>query len=165
VFDLFYDFVIYTVDIIIVCNCRIFLIGRDEMFFKKNINHIKQRKSFDKYMDMSNSVASDKAALRRLIRLLGRHPRDIWKQDSNHKVWYWHPVGVGLVHNGYHSIAYGIIDGVGEVCCHHAFDLSAAYDFIKADGVHFIRLQDNKPVWQVHSPELAAIFEIGRMLV
>lgn len=95
----------------------------------------------------------------------GRHDRGPWQQDDNHKIHLYLPIGVGLVHNGNHSIATGIIDGVGSVVPDYVFDFSDIYQHVKSDGDHFIRIEDNKRISKVSTIEMAAVFEIGRLLI
>lgn len=87
-----------------------------------------------------------------------------WKQDGNHLVELWLPMRIGWVHGGNHSIAAGIVYGTGcmqpEVC----YDISPVYRHVRCDGLSYFRLYDRTTIAPVADVELAAIFEIGRLM-
>lgn len=92
-----------------------------------------------------------------------------WQQDNNHFVEVWLPLGIAWVHGGNHSIAVGIVQG-GELTPKYYYDISDFYKHIKCDGKNFIRTNTNclvkdKIIGPVINVDLAAIFEIGRLLV
>lgn len=88
-----------------------------------------------------------------------------WKQDKqNHFVQLWLPMRLAWVKSGNHSITSGIIQGVGYVETHNVLDISEIYDHVSCDGINYIRRHDNKAIAPVNSVEIAAIFEIGRMI-
>ena len=93
----------------------------------------------------------------------GRLSKD-WKQDENHSLELWLPMGVSWVHAGNHSIASGIIQGVGKIKPETVYDISKTYNYIECDGKNYIRKQDKIILAPVRNVELAAIFEIGRMM-
>lgn len=91
-----------------------------------------------------------------------------WQQDNNHFVEVWLLLGVAWVHGGNHSIAVGIVQG-GELTPEYYYDISDFYKYIKCDGKNFIRTNTNclvkdKIIGPVINVDLAAIFEIGRLL-
>jgi hypothetical protein len=88
-----------------------------------------------------------------------------WKQDeTNHFVELWLPLGIAWVHGGNHSIATGIIQGVGEIPPETIYDISEVYNYVHTDGQYYFRNEDQSIISEVHSIEFATIFEIGRMM-
>ena len=89
-----------------------------------------------------------------------------WKyDDSNHDVVLWEPIRVGWVYGGNHSIAVGVLQGRGSVKPADTYDVSALYDHVVCDGRVFRRKHDQVVISEVASIEMAAIFEIGRLIV
>lgn len=89
----------------------------------------------------------------------------IWKQDyNNHFVDVWLPMGIAWVNGGNHSITVGIVQG-GELEPDYYSDISKVYKYVKCDGENFIDINSGINLSKVKSPEFAAIFEIGRMMV
>ncbi|WP_019415121.1 DUF6710 family protein [Paenisporosarcina sp. TG20] len=88
-----------------------------------------------------------------------------WKQDKqNHYVQLWLPMRLAWVKSGNHSITSGIIQSTGHIETHNVLDISKIYDHVTCDGINYIRKHDNKVIAPVYSVEIAAIFEIGRMI-
>lgn len=88
-----------------------------------------------------------------------------WKQDiNNHFVELWLPMGVAWVHGGNHSIATGIIQGVGELQPESVYDVSDIYEYVYTDGINYIKKEDKQTIAPVKNVEFAAIFEIGRLM-
>ena len=87
-----------------------------------------------------------------------------WRQDPNHAVILWLPLGVGWVCGGNHSITAGIIHAQGEVTPEETYDISRVYKHVVCDGVEYKRVHDGKTIGPVPDLELAAIFEIGRLV-
>lgn len=89
-----------------------------------------------------------------------------WKQDPyNHRVELWLPMRVAWVNGGNHSITAGIARGEGEIETDLVYDLAALYEHVWCDGRKFRRRHDGGVLSKVKSPEWAAIFEIGKLLV
>jgi hypothetical protein len=88
-----------------------------------------------------------------------------WREDKNHQVTLWEPLKIGWVHGGNHSIAVGILLGSGSVVPQEAYDMSALYDYVICDGRTYQRKIDGTAISDVASIEMAAIFEIGRLIV
>jgi hypothetical protein len=86
-----------------------------------------------------------------------------WRQDWNHAVILWLPLGVGWVGGGNHSITAGIIHTQGEVMPEETYDISRVYKYVVCDGVEYKRVHDNATISLVPDLEMAAIFEIGRL--
>lgn len=88
-----------------------------------------------------------------------------WKQDyDNHWLNVWIPMGIAWVGGGNHSITVGIVQG-GELEPEYCSDISKLYKYIKCDGDNFIEIKSGRVISKVKSPEFAAIYEIGRMMV
>lgn len=88
-----------------------------------------------------------------------------WEQDfNNHYVEVWLPIGIAWVHGGNHSIASGIVQGVGELKPESIFDISDVYDYVYTDGETYRSKLDGRFISSVNHIEFAAIFEIGRMM-
>jgi len=87
-----------------------------------------------------------------------------WKQDSNHGIELWLPLGIAWVHSGNHSIATGIIQCSGTVKPNRVYDISKIYDYVHCNGKDFIDAQSNEIIASVENVEFAAIFEIGRLM-
>lgn len=87
-----------------------------------------------------------------------------WRQDRNHCVELWLPLNVGWVIGGNHSIAAGIIHARCEVIPEIAYDISDVYDHVVCDGLDFRRAHDHSLIAPVSDLEMAAIFEVGRIM-
>lgn len=92
-------------------------------------------------------------------------PLGTWKQDWNHDIRYWVPLGIAWVYGGNHSITSGIVQGEGSITVEEVYDISAVYQHVRCDGRYFIRTHDNERIARVESVEFASIFEIGRIMV
>ncbi|MDU7967317.1 MAG: DUF6710 family protein [Paeniclostridium sordellii] len=89
----------------------------------------------------------------------------VWKEDiTNHNVNVWLPMGIAWVEGGNHSITIGIVQG-GNLKPRRYHDISKLYKYIKCDGENFIEIHSGEVLSKDNSPEFAAIFEIGRMMV
>lgn len=82
-----------------------------------------------------------------------------------HHGWVWEPAGIVMVEDQDSTITRGILQGQGEVEIRHVYDYSAVYKFVHCDGQHFIRTWDGKELAPVFDVALAAIFEIGRIIL
>ncbi|WP_155988528.1 DUF6710 family protein [Paenibacillus massiliensis] len=92
-------------------------------------------------------------------------PHGDWREDSNHCAELWLPFGVTFVTNGNHSITAGILGNEGELKVNNIYDVSKVCPHIYCDGVNYFRTRDDSfyaPVWNF---SLAAIYEIGRLIV
>jgi len=88
-----------------------------------------------------------------------------WSQDSNHNVTLVLPFGVGLVSSGNHSIAAGIIDGVGCVTSINVEDVTPIYEHVRYDGHSFVRTFDGAVISQPQDEEAGMLYEIGRLMI
>ncbi|WP_113675795.1 DUF6710 family protein [Vallitalea guaymasensis] len=88
-----------------------------------------------------------------------------WEQDDiNHYVTLWLPIGIGWVNGGNHSISTGIIKGEGKLIPKYVYDIRPIYDYVVCDGEYFWRTEDETIIEKVKNTEMAAIFEIGRIM-
>ena len=87
-----------------------------------------------------------------------------WRQDFNHCVELWLPLGIGWVHGGNHSITAGIVQAKGRIRPEITYDVSRVYRHVVCDGLHFKRSYDNSVIGPVADLEIAAVFEIGRLI-
>jgi len=87
-----------------------------------------------------------------------------WRQDINHCVELWLPLGIGWVHGGNHSITAGIVQGKGRIKPEITYDVSQVYKHVICDGLHFKRSYDHSIIGPVTDLEIAAVFEIGRLI-
>ena len=88
-----------------------------------------------------------------------------WRQDWNHRVELWLPLGIGWVFGGNHSIAAGILQATGQVKPEVTYDISDVYDYVICDGLDYRRSYDGSIIDRVSDLEVAAIFEIGRIML
>ncbi len=88
-----------------------------------------------------------------------------WREDDNHQIELWEPIGIGWVHGGNHSITAGILTGSGTVKPNFGYDIAPVYDHVVCNGRAFRRKHDGAIISEVSSIEMAAIFEIGRLMV
>jgi hypothetical protein len=87
-----------------------------------------------------------------------------WRQDPNHCVELWLPVGIAWVHGGNHSITAGILRGEGEIRPEITYDISQIYKHVTCDGIKYYRKYDGKSIGVVPDFEMAVVFEIGRLM-
>ena len=72
-----------------------------------------------------------------------------WRQDPNHAVILWLPLGVAWVCGGNHSITVGIIHAQGEVTPEETYDISRVYKHVICDGVEYKRAHDGTSIGPV----------------
>ncbi len=92
-------------------------------------------------------------------------PDGPWIQDPNHKVDLLLPINVGLVWGGHHSITAGILRAEGRIHVRQAHDMTPVYQHLECDGAHYRRVHDGAAIAPVRNVKLAAIYEIGRLLL
>jgi hypothetical protein len=103
--------------------------------------------------------------LRNTITNIGKGRFGPWKEDKmNHRLHLMLPMGVFGVSSGNHSISIGILQGTGTITAETVEDISEVYNYVLCDGKHYIRRYDNTIICEVGNFELAAIFEIGRLM-
>ncbi len=87
-----------------------------------------------------------------------------WRQDWNHSIELWLPLGIGWVHGGNHTITAGIVHGTGRVRAEVIYDIGPVYRHVTCDGVEFRRKHDGSLIGPVTDLEMAGLFEVGRLL-
>lgn len=87
-----------------------------------------------------------------------------WRQDDNHRVELWLPIGVSWIYGGNHSITAGIINAAGEITPEVTYDISAVYEHVTCDGLDYRRAHDDSRIAPVADLDIAVMFEIGRLL-
>ena len=55
--------------------------------------------------------------------------------------------------------------GEGKLEPNYIFDIRPLYEFVKCDGQYFKRTEDGSNIAEVKNIEIAAIFEIGRLMM
>ncbi len=88
----------------------------------------------------------------------------LWRQDPNHRVTLLLPWGFGIVSNGNHSIAAGILAGEGTVTPSEVVDFAPLLARVGSDGRHFRVRTTGKVLAAVRDQRMAALFEIGHMM-
>lgn len=90
--------------------------------------------------------------------------RKPWKYDRiNHFIEYWLPMGIGWVNGGNHSIAVGITRAEGHLPPSSTYDISPLFEHVHTDGWWY-HSKVNPKFCKVRNVEMAAIFEIGRLM-
>jgi hypothetical protein len=89
-----------------------------------------------------------------------------WTEDPlNHRLSVWLPMGLAWVRGGNHSLAAGLFQGRGRVTAREVLDVSAVYEHVVCDGARFLRQHDGRALGPVGRVEMAAVFEVGRLMV
>ncbi len=100
-----------------------------------------------------------------LANIGGGRPEGPWQEDpGNHRIELWLPLGLAWVYGGNHSITAGIALGEGEVRVTQTYDISPIYRHVHCDGEFYRRTEDDAELGPVANIELAAIWEIGRLM-
>jgi hypothetical protein len=106
----------------------------------------------DRYVGTVSSIGKNK-------------PCGLWKEDtSNHHVTLWLPWGIAFVDGGNHSIAAGILGGEGTLKPKQVYDMKRLLDTVHCDGEVYRSTLDGQVIADVCSYNIAALFEIGRLL-
>lgn len=87
-----------------------------------------------------------------------------WRADPNHCIELWLPLGIGWVHGGNHSLTVGILNAKGKVKPEITYDISKVYSHVTCDGIAYRRKHDGMMIGPVADLEMAAVFEIGRLM-
>ncbi|MYL35422.1 hypothetical protein GLW08_21305 [Pontibacillus yanchengensis] len=97
---------------------------------------------------------------------IGKRVDHPWSFDKlNHNILYIKPINIGVVENGNHSMAVNIINNESsDVRVDEILDLSIIYEDIYTDGIHFRKKETDTIIDEVDNLEMAAIFEIGRLI-
>ncbi|UGB30707.1 DUF6710 family protein [Metabacillus sp. B2-18] len=133
--------------------------------FEDIINELKEEKTVLLSHDLVLPWSWRTSRLVNCIARIGEGRADgPWRQDYNHCVDLWLPMGIAWVGGGNHSISTGIIQGKGSITPEVIYDISAVYDYVHCDGVNYYRKEDGFKISPVKNAEIAAIFEIGRLM-
>lgn len=131
---------------------------------------LKRKITENKTLNLSSSIVLPwpwkvQRVIENLSTIGERRLNGAWRFDPvDHKVEYWLPFGIAWVKKGNHSIMTGITQGQGQIETDQVFDLSALFPLIRFDGNTFIRNFDNTVIREVDEFEIAAIFEVGRIM-
>jgi hypothetical protein len=88
-----------------------------------------------------------------------------WRQDSNHSVSLLLPWHIGVVTGGNHSITAGVLGHQGVLSPTDVLDLTPLLNRVVCDGDHFIDRYSHEPTARVKDGRMAALYEIGRLLM
>lgn len=88
-----------------------------------------------------------------------------WRQNSNHGVSLLLPWHIGLVTGGNHSITAGVLGHQGVLSPTDVLDLTPLLNRVVCDGDHFIDRYSSEPIARVKDGRMAALYEIGRLLM
>jgi len=89
-----------------------------------------------------------------------------WEQNiTNHTVNFYEPIGIGFLERGNHTITSGILQNEGTIKPQAIYDMSAIYDYVLCDGKNYTRKDNGWILKSVTDARMAAIFEIGRLMV
>lgn len=88
-----------------------------------------------------------------------------WRANGNHRVALMLPFGLGVVYNGYHSLAAGISNAEGAVVSAYTQDFTPVYQHVRYDGETFVRLHDGATLGSPVDEEPGMLFEIGRLMI
>jgi len=89
-----------------------------------------------------------------------------WTYDAlNHWVEVWEPLGIGWVYGGHHSIAVGVLRGEGQLVSRYRYTIAPVYAHVVCDGRVYRRCFDQEAIAPVGDMAMAAIFELGRLLL
>lgn len=141
------------------------MLSSDGKEFYDLIKEVKEEKSILLGRDLVLPWSWKTSRLVNCIAQIGEGRKEgAWRQDYNHSVNLWLPMGITWVSGGNHSISVGIIQGKGSIKPEAIYDISPLYDYVKCDGINYYRKEDNYVISSVKNAEIAAIFEIGRLM-
>lgn len=141
------------------------MLSLDGKQFEDIINELKEEKTISLNRDLILPWSWRTSRLVNCIAGIGEgRANESWRQDHNHRVDLWLPMGIAWVYGGNHSISTGIIQGKGSITPEVVCDISPVYDYVHCDGVNYYRKEDGLIISQVKNIEIAAIFEIGRLM-
>lgn len=88
-----------------------------------------------------------------------------WRQDSNHSVSLLLPWHIGVVTGGNHSITAGVLGHQGVLSPTDVLDFTPLLNRVVCDGDYFIDRYSHEPIARVKDGRMAALYEIGRLLM
>lgn len=92
-------------------------------------------------------------------------PAKEFEPSTNHCVTYMHPLGIGWVNGGNHSISQAIVRGQGTLVPTEFIDVTSLIQAIRYDGSHWRCIGSGKQLGTPRYPEFGWVWEIGRHLV
>jgi len=141
------------------------VLTKDGKTFSDLVKRIEARNTANLSVDPVLPWPWKRQRLRHTITNIGKGRHGAWKEDKmNHRLRLLLPMGIFAVSGGNHSITVGILQGTGSVSTELVEDISEVYDHVYCDGTYYIRKDDNETICEVTNFELAAIFEIGRLM-
>lgn len=88
-----------------------------------------------------------------------------WRQDENHDIELWLPLGIAWARSGDHSLVPSLLDEGAEITPTDVLDISGVYDYVFCDGRYYRRVEDESIISTVKCAETAILFEVGRLMV
>lgn len=88
-----------------------------------------------------------------------------WRQDENHDIELWLPLGLAWARSGDHSLVPSLLNEGAEITPTNVLDISGVYDYVFCDGRYYRRVEDNSIISSVKCAEMAILFEVGRLMV
>lgn len=88
-----------------------------------------------------------------------------WRQDDNHDIELWLPLGIAWARSGDHSLVPFLLDEGAEIIPTDVLDISGVYDYVFCDGRYYRRVEDKSVISMVKCAETAILFEVGRLMV
>ena len=88
-----------------------------------------------------------------------------WRQDDNHDIELWLPLGIAWARSGDHSLVPSLLDEGAEITPTDVLDISGVYDYVFCDGRYYRRVEDKSIIAPVKCAETAILFEVGRLMV
>lgn len=93
-------------------------------------------------------------------------PNGVWKEDTtNHHIKICLPWGIVFITGGNHSIATGILGGEGMLKPSEVCDMRKLLELAQCDGKHYRLAKTGDILEPVRDYRVAAIFEIGRLML
>jgi len=88
-----------------------------------------------------------------------------WRQDDNHDIELWLPLGLAWARSGDHSLVSSLLNEGAEITPTDVLDISGVYDYVFCDGRYYRRVEDESIITPVKCAETAILFEVGRLMV
>lgn len=88
-----------------------------------------------------------------------------WRQDDNHDIELWLPLGLAWARSGDHSLVPSLLNEGAEIMPTDVLDISGVYDYVFCDGRYYRRVEDKSIITTVSCAETAILFEVGRLMV
>lgn len=88
-----------------------------------------------------------------------------WRQDDDHDIELWLPLGIAWARSGDHSLVPFLLDEGAKVTPTDVLDISGVYDYVFCDGRYYRRVEDKSIITPVKCAETAILFEVGRLMV